>query len=386
MTVTDVPWWEDLCNSGDDDDEDYDPFKDAAARDSEAQQDSDSDSFEGLRLLLSPKTRRKRTSERARVEGEQSTRASTDDSPLAQPHWHTRKQGKLPDDVWTQTECLLEKAEMALEPFSPGAQSDTCENEMLANCTNPEYLRLLAVARGEREPDEEDEEDADFVPEFEDEDGEGARENNDNLSGAKLSVSTAELSALIADNQDSAAVHASHALSVKNSPSKKGRPNESDKGKETAEEEIHKPSRSRRVRHNKSKKTDSCVVRVLPFADGSGLLPFPGSTAGFSRDQCIQLQVCPSPKQVFTLSLSSASRLTSHSPTPFLSLFDIHPVRFFAFQGQMREYLQLATQQYVLNCCSPDKDQPQKADDIRQLHAGLSYCSRLSIRCLHACG
>ena len=101
--------------------------------------------------------------------------ASTDDSPLAQPHWHTRKQGKLPDDVWTQTECLLEKAEMALEPFSPGAQSDTCENEMLANCTNPEYLRLLAVARGEREPDEEDEEDADFVPEFEDEDGEGAR-------------------------------------------------------------------------------------------------------------------------------------------------------------------------------------------------------------------
>jgi hypothetical protein len=257
---------------------------------------------------------------------------------------------------------------------------------MLANCTNPEYLRLLAVARGEREPDEEDEEDADFVPEFEDEDGEGARENNDNLSGAKLSVSTAELSALIADNQDSAAVHASHALSVKNSPSKKGRPNESDKGKETAEEEIHKPSRSRRVRHNKSKKTDSCVVRVLPFADGSGLLPFPGSTAGFSRDQCIQLQVCPSPKQVFTLSLSSASRLTSHSPTPFLSLFDIHPVRFFAFQGQMREYLQLATQQYVLNCCSPDKDQPQKADDIRQLHAGLSYCSRLSIRCRHACG
>ena len=33
-------------------------------------------------------------------------------APVAQAHWHTRTQGKLPDDVWTQTDSLLEKAEM----------------------------------------------------------------------------------------------------------------------------------------------------------------------------------------------------------------------------------------------------------------------------------
>jgi hypothetical protein len=38
----------------------------------------------------------------------------------------------------------------------------------------------------------------------------------------------------------------------------------------------------------------------------------------------------------------------------------------------MREYLQLATQQYVLNCCLPDKDEPERTHDIQQLHAGLA--------------
>jgi len=41
-------------------------------------------------------------------------------------------------------------------------------------------------------------------------------------------------------------------------------------------------------------------------------------------------------------------------------------------QGQMREYLQLATQQYVLNCCLPNKDEPERTEDIQQLHAGLA--------------
>jgi len=47
-------------------------------------------------------------------------------------------------------------------------------------------------------------------------------------------------------------------------------------------------------------------------------------------------------------------------------------ITLFYGQGQMREYLQLSLQQYVMNCCSPDKDSPQKTEDISQLHAGLA--------------
>ena len=59
-------------------------------------------------------------------------------------------------------------------------------------------------------------------------------------------------------------------------------------------------------------------------------MPSASSASGFSREQCIQLQ------------------------------------------GQLREYLQLSLQQYVVNCCSPDKDVQQRAEDIKSLHQGIA--------------
>jgi len=284
--------WSDLCDdSGDEDDEDYDPFKDISQPD--VQEDSDSESFEALRhLLSSPKKSRRSKSVQGEAAGGKAADASSDHSPVAQAHWYTRKQGKLGDDVWLQTDSLLEKAEMALDPLSPSAQSDSFQNEMLANCTNPEYLRLLAVARGEREPEEEeDEEDADFVPE-EEEDGEGAAGVHDEEPGNRISVSNAELSALIADNKSRGAAGAGVSEApAGNSPGRRARPNETGAGKQPADE-VHKQVRAQRRRRDKKKKGPASVVRVLPFSDFSGLLPFPGSTPGFSQDQCIQLQVC----------------------------------------------------------------------------------------------
>lgn len=319
-------WWENLCESGDEeDDEDYDPFKDVAQ--AEPLEDSDSDSFEGLRHLLFPKAKSSGRRARGGVAGEQGSGVSENSSPAVppvQPHWHTRKQGKLPDDVWTQTDSLLEKAEMALDPLSPGAQSDTYQNEMLANCTNPEYLRLLAVARGEREPDDDDEEDADFVPEDEDGDFVPEDDNNDDETGATLSVSNEELSALIADNRSNRASAAAHTLpttSPRNSPNRRARAgaNDTDKGKEVANEEVRKPVRSRRGRRDK-KKADS-VVRVLPFSEVGGLLPS-GCTAGFSPDQCVQLQVFPPSSGPPTRPAPSPSRsLWLYSHAQSLSLF-----------------------------------------------------------------
>lgn len=311
--------WSDLCDS-EDDDEDYDPFKDPMQP--EALEDSDSDSFDALRNLFSPKKPRGKSA-KARLEGE-SMDASDEVSPVAQAHWHTRQQGKMSDDVWTRTDSLLEKAEMALDPMSPGAMSDTYQNEMLVNCTNPEYLRLLAVARGEREPEEdEDEEDGDFVPE-DDDDGEGAGDNNDDEPGAKLSVSTAELSALIADNRSSkssagAPARAAQSAPTGNSPSRRARADaasaESGKGKEAAEEEAVKPVRIRRVRRDRKKKRDAdSVVRVLPFSEVGGLMKFPGGTAGFSRDQCVQLQVCSTTGNRAPVSFPTRNERGAHFP------------------------------------------------------------------------
>jgi hypothetical protein len=295
--------WSDLCDSGDEDDEDYDPFKDPTLQQPGVLEDSDSDSFEGLRHLLSPKRARGGSSrggggEGALSEGGASAEASAEAPPVAQAHWHTRTQGKLPDDVWTQTDSLLEKAENLLDPLSPGALSDTCQNEMLANCRKPEYLRLLAVARGEREPEEdEDEEDADFVPD-EEEDAEGAGDKTDDET--RLSVSNAELSALIADNRStisaSGAARSAEAAAAGSSPGRaRGGAHKSGKGKEAAEDDSSKAAHPRRGRRDKKKNNADSVVRVLPFAESGGLLPFAGSAAGFSRDQCTQLQVRPWP-------------------------------------------------------------------------------------------
>jgi len=287
--------WSDLCGDSEDDDEDYDPFKDPTKPAALDDSDSDSVAFDSLRHLLSPKKPRGKGAARA---GESTGASSAQALPVAQAHWHTRQQGKMPDDVWTRTDSLLEQAEMTLDPMSPGAMSDTYQNEMLINCTHPEYLRLLAVARGEREPEEdEDDEDADFVPE--DDDGEGAGENNEDEPGARLSVSSAELSALIADNRSSkssagAPARPAQSAPAVNSPSRRARADatESGKGKEAAEEEGVKPVRVRRGRRDKKKKPDAdSVVRVLPFSEVGGLMQFPGSNAGFSRDQCVQLQV-----------------------------------------------------------------------------------------------
>ena len=327
--MTDV-CWSDLCDSGDEDDEDYDPFKDISQP--EGQEDSDSESFEALRHLLSPKKPRRAKGAQGGAAGGSGAGASSDHSPIAQAHWHTRQHGKLPDDVWLQTDSLLEKAEMALDPLSPGAQSDSFQNEMLANCTNPEYLRLLAVARGEREPEEEDdEEDADFVPEEED-DGEGAAHRKDDESGAQLSVSNAELSALIADNRGrgNGGVSRDSEVPGGNSPSRRARPSESGAVQQSVAEEVQKQARPQRRRRDKRKRDPGSVVRVLPFPDVNGLMPSASSASGFSREQCIQLQ------------------------------------------GQLREYLQLSLQQYVVNCCSPDKNVPQRAEDIKNLHQGIA--------------
>ena len=295
--------WSDLCDSGDEDDEDYDPFKDPTLQQPGVLEDSDSDSFEGLRHLLSPKRARGGSSRgggggEAPGEVGASAEASAEAPPVAQAHWHTRTQGKLPDDVWTQTDSLLEKAENLLDPLSPGALSDTCQNEMLANCRKPEYLRLLAVARGEREPEEdEDEEDADFVPD-EEEDAEGAGDKTDDET--RLSVSNAELSALIADNRStisaSCAARSAEAAAAGSSPGRaRGGAHKSGKGKEAAEDDSSKAAHPRRGRRDKKKNNADSVVRVLPFAESGGLLPFAGSAAGFSRDQCTQLQVRPWP-------------------------------------------------------------------------------------------
>jgi hypothetical protein len=286
--------WSDLCDSGDEDDEDYDPFKEQPG----VLEDSDSDSFEGLRHLLSPKRARRGGGSSggggggAPGEGGASAEASAEVPPVAQAHWHTRTQGKLPDDVWTQTDSLLEKAEHLLDPLSPGALSDACQNEMLANCRKPEYLRLLAVARGEREPEEdEDEEDADFVPD-EEEDADGAGDKTDDE--ARLSVSNAELSALIADNRSTISAARSVEAAAASSPGRaRGGAHKSSNGKEAAEDDTSKAARPRRGRRDKKKNNADSVVRVLPFAESSSLLPFAGSAAGFSRDQCTQLQVSP---------------------------------------------------------------------------------------------
>ena len=394
--------WSDLCDSGDEDDEDYDPLKDPTLLHPPALEDSDSDSFEGLRHLLSPKRGRSggrggggtgggvggaggsggsggSGGVRARSPGGSGSDAegSADAAPVAQAHWHTRTQGKLPDDVWTQTDSLLEKAEMVLDPLSPGAQSDTFQNEMLANCTNPEYLRLLAVARGEREPEEdEDEEDADFVPD-EEEDAEGTADKTDDE--ARLSVSNAELSALIADNRStSAAAAAAASTKAAAAGSSPGRAcagvRTSGEGKEAAGDDAGKAARARRRRRDKKKSSADSVVRVLPFAESGGLLPFADSAAGFSHDQCIQLRVCLRPCLLAHAALARSRTparplralplFVASTPAPCLTLSRC--------QGQMRQYLQLAAQQYVLNCCLPDKDEPARSRDIQQLHTGLA--------------
>ena len=194
--------------------------------------------------------------------------------------------------------------------------------------TYTEYLRLLAVARGEREPDDEDEDDADFVPEDEDE-GEVAADCDD-TPHVKLSVPRAEIAALLADNRttEGGSDTSNRAQCAASDQSPNGRRARSGAtktltGAEGAQEpraqtQTAKPATARHGRRDKKGSATESVVRVLPFSESGGLLPFPGSNAGFSRDQCIQLQ------------------------------------------NQMRDYLQLALQQYVANCCAPDKDEPKK--------------------------
>ena len=283
--------WADLCDSADEDDEDYDPFNDPSSG-CMLGDDSDSDSFEALRHLLSPKPKRRKPDERADDGGG----ATSDASPAVQAHWHTRTQGKLPDDVWTRTDSLLEKAEMALDPLSPGAQSDTHQNEMLDNITNPEYIRLLAVARGEREPDDDDDDDADFEPPEEEEEEGGVTGDADDASAAKLSVTQEEVNALLADNGVCNVSSSRSPRSPRVGCAGTGRPAQQQVGgkrKATSAGADAKPRRSRGEQGLTSQRAISVgdpIVRVLPFADagvGGGLMT--GVTPGFSKDQCLQL-------------------------------------------------------------------------------------------------
>ncbi|EKX40099.1 hypothetical protein GUITHDRAFT_154239, partial [Guillardia theta CCMP2712] len=138
-------------------DEDYDPLKDPSAADDD--DDEESDSFEGLRHVLENSKKKKNFSKRA---------IPSDRSPDLISR-RTRTRLRLPDELWTEADMELDRAEKALDPLSPSSEKGDLNGNAF---TNDEYRRLLAVAWGQAEPeDDEDEDDEDFVPDVEGNDG-----------------------------------------------------------------------------------------------------------------------------------------------------------------------------------------------------------------------
>eukprot|EP00288_Rhodomonas_lens_P011781 CAMPEP_0177749972 /NCGR_PEP_ID=MMETSP0484_2-20121128/32775_1 /TAXON_ID=354590 /ORGANISM="Rhodomonas lens, Strain RHODO" /LENGTH=914 /DNA_ID=CAMNT_0019264999 /DNA_START=373 /DNA_END=3117 /DNA_ORIENTATION=+ len=289
--------WTTLWDDDGDDDEDYDPLKDPLSK----EKDDSDEEFDGLMELLSPSKKPKSSAGGGGDDSQTEQQNGDTSQEKGTPEVigkRTRRRVHLPDEVWKDAESQLEQAERVLDPASP---TDLCTDPNTQALSSQEYQRLLAVARGQAEPEdaEEDDDDEDFVPESDTEVDGGKGEEE---GASQVNISRGELSDLIAENRDRAE-------------------NASAKTDGAA-------SKKRRVGRNRRSESDTAVRTI---SDGYAGSAGPG---GFTKDQCIQLQ------------------------------------------GQMREYFQLASQQYVISCCDKDKIE-ERTDDIRILYEGLADLYRI---------
>ncbi|KAJ1485945.1 hypothetical protein T484DRAFT_1791568, partial [Baffinella frigidus] len=285
--------WTSLWDDSGEDDEDYDPKKDPLLLGHTDDDDGEDSDLEGVRHMLSP--------------GMPVRLTLSGGAPA-----HT----SICQMKFSKTPMASSTAELTLAPLSPNGESNTGDAGQNA-LTSSEYQRLLAVARGHAAPDEEDDdEDADFVPDS-DADGEAAALNDD--SPKQVSVSRCELSDLIAD-ADTFRQGLVNARVTGHADAEANCPRSGDAASSSALASVQPAGQagqtggysskagggsagkgSRRPRRKAADKGGESEVRVVvDQREGGG---------GFTSDQCIQLQ------------------------------------------GQMRDYLQLAAQQYVVCCC-----------------------------------